>query len=800
MAFPPDPPPPGYATVYWPNKWGIFYAGGPDPTGTLNASYAAGPTSATAYTVRDYYGTVVSTGPVSGASVALAAPAGGWLPGWYRLYLTGPNSNAEFSNSSGASNFVILRNDPRFPAPPTGTFTEYGGEMADPVGKALFGMGTSRIILGDVTKPEGPGVGIDKMTLCLVQAAVSDSWWQSPSHAAYADSARPRHLWAATPWNLADHILLPAASGTLLTAYVKDDSVSGDTTFVSLGPGSTSGFKVTVFSPTSTDVVETWDNLASTTAAEAAINTASSFIRVFGQGGSGVGTMPAKAIGSAYRQGVISWVQGLYPTVTRFEFTNEPQAVPGRELVQRERAFVEAVHAANPAAKAIGPCFVGIDGDEDYVGSDLGKWKVYLDAGGCQFFDEISTHDYGTLNAGDIPRAREVIDKWLAMLADHGLDAKTRWQTESALQFACVFGIHHPRRARHNILHTLLWEQYDVPRERNPLWYDRSHGFWGFPSWWQAGDGSVTPDAPLHRTLAEETFGMTHVGALDFGQWAGGFALGSLYGSAAGRVVVVQASSYLPDGTVTLRVTGATGTVVVVDGFGRESSATISKGLVTVPLGEIPTYVRLPAAATAAVHTVNGWPPIGVAGQGYSTAGLATAVTPVAGRRPTVTDGDLATGYDGVNAEIAPTNMTMQWPEAVRADRVLIFTGNPYQNASALVDFDVQTSLDGSTWTTRATVTKPTPSTFIHGTRGSNMWCKYETYWDEQSVFDVPFAAPVVFTHLRVVVRATSYGGEPDAQSVAYGGQGNSEQRICIRDIVVLCDDNTRPQILRHTP
>ena len=41
---------------------------------------------------------------------------------------------------------------------------------------------------------------------------------------------------------------------------------------------------------------------------------------------------------------------------------------------------------------------------------------------------------------------------------------------------------------------------------------------------------------------------------------------------------------------------------------------------------------------------------------------------------------------------------------------------------------------------------------------------------------------------LRVNVRATSYGGEPDAACVAGIGDGDPDQRITIQETAVLCD------------
>lgn len=115
-----------------------------------------------------------------------------------------------------------------------------------------------------------------------------------------------------------------------------------------------------------------------------------------------------------------------------------------------------------------------------------------------------------------------------------------------------------------------------------------------------------------------------------------------------------------------------------------------------------------------------------------------------------------------------------------------------WQVGSSLLDFDIQTSDDGTTWTTQATVTKSAPLTFLHGTNSTNAGCQYETFWDEQWIFDVKIPTPVVCTYIRVNVRSTSYGGEPDATTLSVGGQGGNP-RITIQELAVLCDDNVRP-------
>ena len=86
-----------------------------------------------------------------------------------------------------------------------------------------------------------------------------------------------------------------------------------------------------------------------------------------------------------------------------------------------------------------------------------------------------------------------------ALLKKYDADGLEKWQTEQGY-FACVYGSYQPRlQGRWTMLEMMLFEQYGLPKEHNHLWYDRSHGFWDFPTWWENDDNSFNPAAPLMR-------------------------------------------------------------------------------------------------------------------------------------------------------------------------------------------------------------------------------------------------------------------------------------------------------------
>lgn len=779
-----------YRTCSFPKRNGVFYVGDA-PSVTLSGA------GAIAYEVRDYFGAVVSSGALSALATTCTpqAPAGGWRPGWYRIYFTGPTNDTVVGYAVAATAFTVIRDDPRFPPmPPTSYPTEGYAEYSDPAAKAILGLGHSRVIVNNYATIEQsqPGTGflLEKLPQHIAKAK---AYWTDPG-VPYADTVRPaRRQWCATPGACADSLSVAGAnSGTYLRIYAATEALAPQDIYVATGPGTSAGTKVQVYYPNVSTLAETWDNLGDSNAAATVINQKSSLVRVFAGGQSTAATTAATVIGNETWAGIVTAVTAFWPDVKVYEFTNEPSM--NAETAHQMRLFRGAVKAGNASAVAIGPCPVEIN--------NIGAWESFLAAGGGQWCDEISFHDYNSVPTGDLGAGRDSIEAFLALLDRYGMQGKTLWQTEAGAAFTAVYGVHHPRRARVKMMHTLLWEQYGLPRERNPHWYDISHGFWDFPMFWQMADRSLSPDAALHRTLAEETFGMNLLDRLDFGELSNRVALGSLYAGPGGRCVAIQTTSAMSGATVTI-ATSAAGPLTVVDAFGNTSAVTVSGGLVTVPVAEVPTYLRLPAGAAATAYRVNDWP---IAAQLNAWPNTAVRAVARSGSNPDGTATRANNGrwrfgetYHGLGVDGGgydgglPDWLSLEWETASRFDRVIVWSGRAFSGECALVDFDVQTSNDGSTWTTRATVTRPAPSSFKFGTSSSNVWCTRETFWDEQWVYDVKLPAPVTARFLRLYVRDTSLGGEPDVAALLAGGQG-WHKRVSVQEIAVLCDDNTKPQ------
>jgi hypothetical protein len=443
------------------------------------------PSSTLAYQVRDYFGNVVSAGTMSelDASLAPTVPGGGWKPGWYRVYLTGDNTDDNFADSYGVTNFCVIKNDSRFVAMPAGDTADQDNN--DFVMKGVMGLGTSRHNVNSTTDYASD------LARIVADVEVSADYWTDNG---IPDTARPaREQWCAFNDRCYDVLFLPGTGGQFnyLDVFCKDETIDGSQVFLTLSAGSSSGRKVQVSFPDAVTIVETYDNLASPAAAAAAM-ASSDYVKVWESYNATAGTtMAATAIGHGRWDAVADIVSTLYPLgVTRFEGPeNEP---PADDMTAHKlRLFQGAVHEGNANAKALGPCAVAIPPGF--------TWTGFFDANGGSYVDEISFHAYNFDTNGDINLARSTLATFQSQLATHGLDSKVLWQTESTQPFNCDYGVYHPRRARRPLLATLLLEEAGVPRERNNWWYDVSHGFWSFPSFIEYADGSLGPEAVLVR-------------------------------------------------------------------------------------------------------------------------------------------------------------------------------------------------------------------------------------------------------------------------------------------------------------
>jgi hypothetical protein len=106
------------------------------------------------FEVRDYYGTLVSSGTTTSSGLQIAIPDV-TAPGWYKLYVYGAvDQGAPWAKVVGGTTFVIFRNTPNFPARPADPRAVGAVDVAgDQIIRGLTGMGPQRHKVADAAKP-----------------------------------------------------------------------------------------------------------------------------------------------------------------------------------------------------------------------------------------------------------------------------------------------------------------------------------------------------------------------------------------------------------------------------------------------------------------------------------------------------------------------------------------------------------------------------------------------------------------------------------------------------------------------
>ena len=410
--------------------------------------------------------------------------------------------------------------------------------------------------------------------------------------------------------------------------------------------------------------------------------------------------------------------------------------------------------------------------------------------------DAVSFHAYDML-MGDLAMMRANLAQFYGLISKHGLTSLLVWQTEQGVECA-LSGVFYPRRARWKMLQLLLQESYGIPKEQDYHFYDGSHGFWSIPTFWECGNTGLLPHAVMIRTFSEEVYGCNFNATISFGTYGDKMYFGGYWQNpttGAGVAIFMSPCPILGSTQqVTLTVTGTTAPLTAVDAWGNSSLVNPIGGRVTLPISDTPTYLQLPNGVSVSAYSFGTWLPL-------TARDLATALPKGA---PTgVADGTWQNGYDGqlpltplgagqlsylYEATSPETGTYITFNSAVTFNRVVIWCGMLQQKAGALTDFDIQTSSDGVTWTSRATVAAIPPATIGFVTGSLDMGCTYESYWTLPWIFDVPLGT-VTARYIRLNTRGASYGVNPDATCQSANGVGSATQTYAISEIGVFYND-----------
>ena len=483
--------------------------------------------------------------------------------------------------------------------------------------------------------------------------------------------------------------------------------------------------------------------------------------------------------------GVRRIVARFHNDVHYWEPRNEPNngSTGAQFAVQEMRPFYETVKGVDRSLMVMGPGTVTI-------GPNMLPWiEDFLRAGGGKSIDVFSFHAYNTVN-GDIWLARTALQFLQTLLDRYGVGHLEKWQTEQGY-FAAMYGVYDPvHQAQWTMTQMMVYEQFGIPKEHNILWYDKSHGSWDFPAWWENDDGSLNPAAPLLRVWSEELYGTKFVRAYDFGSPGNALYLGSVFGGPGGKRVAAFMSAGSPYGQLTLNVRGGK-RLHLVSAFGVESDLPITAGHATLPVPELPVYVELAKAQTIDPVPTRWGPNLALEAGVRVTASEAPAAAlgsvPISVNK--IVNGLLDNWYWTQKPDSMPwclpnppfpVTVEIRLPASASISHVIVYAAPPWQEQSSLLDYELQYDRNGQ-WRTLEHVQEParTVKVYTPPTRTT-----VDTFYRQRWIFAHHFA-PVRTQKIRLLIHSATYGGGATKDVSAAGGQGWAVPVVMLREVEI---------------
>ncbi len=468
----------------------------------------------------------------------------------------------------------------------------------------------------------------------------------------------------------------------------------------------------------------------------------------------------------AFQNDVKYWEPRNEPNYANNGFDGTPQSFAINEFIP----FSDTVKAVNPSLKVIGPGNVEIKPGSHGLGFIQDFLATMAAQNALHKLDGISFHVYNSFN-GDLFMARRSMDGLMNVLTTYGQQNKERWQTEQGFA-AAINGSYQPRmQTRWTMLMFMVLEQYGVPKEHNYLFYDKNGGFFDVPVWWINEDGTLNPLGCLLRVWSEELYGTRHTSAYDFGTTGNKLYIGSRF-AGPGKQVAAFMSAGSTDGQVRLQVSAPS--VQVVSAFGVERTVAAQNGYVLLPVVELPTYVRFTGSLTVIPQN---WGSNLALGKPVTSTVMAPHPSDASIINPTtkVTNGEFENWYYIQSQETKvwvdgsfnfPAWVEINFQQPTTMDRVVIYSGVPWQWDGTLLDYDLQYQ-QGGNWVTLQTVQEPT-RTFKSFTITNRT--TVDSFFSDRWVFTHSFPA-ITTSKLRLWVRDVTYGGGANQLVQQAGGQ-----------------------------
>ena len=462
--------------------------------------------------------------------------------------------------------------------------------------------------------------------------------------------------------------------------------------------------------------------------------------------------------------------------VKYWEFVNEPNlghVGPPEKFVELMRDAAPLIRELDPAAKILGPNTCGID---------IGWIRRFLELGGGDLIDILSIHDYEGHETLDPVHWHWKYGELRRLMEEFGIADKPVWQTERGWLGIRGNSFLPLGQAVRFALHRDTLEILGIPSENNFYYYLNNGGYGDYPAFMWS-DSGPHPAVMAARMREAQVRGKKFEAALDFGAAGAGVFQGLRFSGADADLYIVRNLGLPQEYPVAFTLKGAN-SVVVMDWAGNSRNAAAAGGKLTLPLSQLPAYVRVPKGAALAPQPVD---------FGQNIAADATVTASLNGRVESLNNGVIETTHHGnpvggtggeslynVEAAAFPQTIDFTFPAPREVNRMVV-RGIRADNAfCALLDFDVQCNLNGK-WTTIKSARRGLPLSEMGKTPNAMSY----SWIDDTNMYIVPFDKPVKAAQFRLSINRVSYGLLADDPVALHSWGGEFGKRLCLREVEI---------------
>ena len=459
--------------------------------------------------------------------------------------------------------------------------------------------------------------------------------------------------------------------------------------------------------------------------------------------------------------------------VTHWEIVNEPNlghvGPPEKYIDEYLRPARDIIKEIDPEAKIVGPNTCGIQ---------IGWNKKFLELGGGDLVDVFSIHDYEGHESMDPVHWRWKYGELRKLIDEAGRKDVPIWQTERGWLGVRGGSFSPVAQAVRVMLHRDMLEVLGIPSENSMLYYLFIGGYASYPAYqWSENGPHISPVATRMREA--QVKGMKYVGEMDFGATGNKIFMGLHYTGEKDDLYTVRNLGFA-DQRVAFTLKNA-GAAKVMDWAGNAVNAPLAQGVMTLAIGQLPTYIRVPKGgalspvpwdfgeniAPKAVITFNGDGPfeekvfdkdgeVTSVNIHTNTALLNNGIMEVfhAEHPHGGTHGRSIFRINNVTNDY-PHKLEITFPEPEEVSKLLVFSVRPDNAFSALHDFDVQYFDEAmKAWRTAKEVRTPIPESV----RASSPGCSVYSWIDDTNAFVVQLDKPVKASRFRLSILKTSAG------------------------------------------